>query len=193
MLEWLKHIDQQLFLFLNGMHSTAFDEIMWLISNKFIWIPLYLLIIYWFFKYNPENGWIWLIGIILLVIATDQLTSSILKPGFGRLRPCHDPKISHLVHNVKRCGGLYSFVSGHSANSFAIATFCFLLLRENLKYIWLLFIWAAVIAYSRVYLGVHYPGDILIGGIIGIIVAILFFRLTKKINLKRKEKKLQQV
>jgi len=188
MLEWLDKADKELFLFLNGMHNPFFDEVMWMVSNKFLWIPIYILLVYFMFKYYNQEGLVWLIGIIILVILTDQFTSTLLKPSFGRLRPCHDPEIMALVHNVKRCGGLYGFVSGHSANSFAIATFSFMIFYNKLRYIWLLFPWAVVIAYSRIYLGVHYPGDILIGAIIGIIFGLTLFHFTSKIYQKRKDK-----
>jgi undecaprenyl-diphosphatase len=175
MIEWLESIDQQVTLFLNGFHHPIMDQVMWIITIKYTWIPLYLFIIYQLFKAFNNSGWYWLVGIILLVIATDQLTSSVIKPFFGRLRPCHDPEINYLIHNFKKCGGLYSFVSGHSANSFAIATFVFLLFKNRFTKTWVIFIWAIIIAYSRVYLGVHYMGDIVVGGTIGAVLGIGFF------------------
>ena len=182
MIEWLEQLDQQATLFLNGFHSPLMDKIMWIITIKFTWIPLYLLLVYFLFKFYKKEAWYWLIGILLLVIATDLFTSSFLKPLTGRLRPCHDPELQTIIHNYNKCGGLYSFVSGHSANSFAIATFIFMVLKSKLRYIWTLFLFAALVAYSRVYLGVHFLGDILVGGIIGSFFALAIFKITLKIQ-----------
>ena len=167
MIEWLKEIDEAAFLFLNGFHSPAFDKIMWFITTIQTWIPLYALIIFFIFRQFKWQGLWVLLGVAVLITITDQLTSSIMKPFFERLRPCHDETIKHLVHNYMRCGGLYSFVSGHSANSFAIATFVFLLFKKRYPVFGWLFLWATIVAYTRVYLGVHFPGDIIVGGAIG--------------------------
>jgi len=180
MIEWLEHIDQQLFLWLNGFHSPFFDQVMWIISVKWTWVPLYLLIIAGIFvKFRKEGFWA-LLAFIVLIAITDQVTSGLLKPLVGRLRPCHDPELEGLVHNVKRCGGQYSFVSGHASNSFAIAMFTFMLFRLVFNGVWILFIWAALVAYSRVYLGVHFPADILLGGGIGMLFAWIVFLVLRK-------------
>ncbi len=184
MIDQLESLDQQITLFLNGFHSSFMDQVMWVITYQYTWVPLYILLLYFLIKHYPKDWWLWLIGIVLLITATDQFTSSLLKPWIGRLRPCHDPEISPLIHNYKKCGGLYSFVSGHSANSFAVATFFFLLLKDRLRFIGLLFLYATVVAYSRVYLGVHYLGDILVGGMIGSLFAMAFLKLVKLTSQK---------
>ncbi len=189
MIDWLEKIDQELFLFLNGLHSPFFDQVMWVISAKATWIPLYLVLLYLLYRNYQKEWFFWLIGIGLLILVTDQITSSLLKPFIGRLRPCHDPEINYLVHNVKKCGGLYGFVSGHSSNSFAIAIYFFLLFKNRFAYIWLLFIWAAIVAYSRVYLGVHYPGDIFTGGLLGILFGWLIYRFSSSMINRYQNKK----
>jgi undecaprenyl-diphosphatase len=167
MIEYLKLIDQELFLFLNGFHNEFFDGIMYWITRQETWYPFYLIAIIWMFWKFRKKAFIPLMLIILAITITDQVTSGLMKPLFERLRPCHNPDIQQFVHTVNGCGGLYGFASGHAANSFALATLLFLFFRQNGRYWALLFLWAAMVAYSRVYVGVHYPGDIIVGGLIG--------------------------
>jgi undecaprenyl-diphosphatase len=177
MLDFLDHIDRIIFLFLNGLHSTFWDQVMWWISERFIWLPLYLLITgYLIYRYK------WKIIVILILVAllitmSDQGSVHLFKEVFKRLRPCHNPEISHLVHIVKgHCGGKYGFVSSHAANSFAVASYSLLLIR-NRYYTIFIICWALLVSYSRIYLGVHYPGDILGGAILGIVLGYVVYRL----------------
>jgi undecaprenyl-diphosphatase len=167
MIEYLKIIDQELFLLLNGFHNEFFDGIMYWITKQETWYPFYLIAIIWMFWKYGKKAVIPLLFIGLAITISDQVTSGLMKPLFERLRPCHEPEIQQWVHTVSGCGGLYGFASGHAANSFALATLLFLFFRQNSKYWAFIFLWAAVVAYSRVYVGVHYPGDILTGGLIG--------------------------
>ncbi len=176
MIDQLEQWDKSLFLWLNQAHNTVADFVMIGVSNKFVWIPLYLLLLFWLFKYDKQYVWL-AISLGLLILISDQVASGILKPWVGRLRPCHDPSISNLVHAPDGCGGKFGFASSHASNMFAIATFCWLCLRSHLKYIWLLFPWAALIAYSRIYLGVHFPGDVIVGALIGIAAGSSQFNL----------------
>ncbi len=184
MLKTLEEWDKQLFLAINGEHNGLFDFLMPWISNKYIWIPIYALLLYYLIK-NYRNKEIYvLLAIGLLIFISDQTASGFLKPTVERLRPCYDPAIKDQVHLLKGCGGQFGFASSHASNSFAIAFFCFILLRDHLKYAWLLIPWAVIIAYSRIYLGVHFPGDVIVGGIIGYVAAVLIARLFKSITLK---------
>ncbi|MBS0000677.1 MAG: phosphatase PAP2 family protein [Cyclobacteriaceae bacterium] len=167
MIEYLDRIDQEIFLLLNGFHNEFFDTIMFWITNQETWYPFYAIILIWMFWKFRRNAIIPLVLIILVITISDQVTSSLMKPFFERLRPCHDPEIQDLVHTVSGCGGIYGFASGHAANSFALATLLFLFYRQESRYWILVYLWAAIVAYSRIYVGVHYPGDIIAGGLIG--------------------------
>jgi undecaprenyl-diphosphatase len=107
-------------------------------------------------------------GAALTILISDQVTSGLMKPFFERLRPCHEERLDGVIHNYGRCGGLFGFVSSHAANTFAIATFLNLKIRDNLPYLKWIFLWAFIISYTRIYLGVHYPFDILLGAVIGV-------------------------
>ncbi len=167
MIEWLIDIDTQLFLFLNGIHSPTFDTLMFRISGNLIWAPLYIGILYLLFnKYGLKGLWL-LLGIALVVTLADQISVHFFKNVFERLRPCHNPEIKELVHTVSRCGGKYGFVSSHAANTFGVAMFLHLVLSKK----WFsisIFLWASLVSYSRIYLGVHYPGDIIVGALLGL-------------------------
>ena len=142
------------------------------------WIPFYgLLITLIIWKFRWKSIYI-LITIALLITACDQFTSSFMKPFFGRLRPCHDPIIQNAVHLVTEgCGGKHGFASSHAANTFGLAMFLWLLMKPFFRYMALMFLWAALVSYSRVYVGVHYPGDILIGGLVGVLTGWVCYRL----------------
>lgn len=170
MIESLNNLDTKLFLFLNGIHSPFWDKVMWAFSGFKIWIPMYLLIIaYIIYKYK-WNAIITLVFIVLVVTIADQISVQAFKNVFERLRPCHNPAIEDIVHLVKnKCGGKYGFVSSHAANTFAVAFFLSKLFNHR-NFSIFIFIWALVVSYSRIYLGVHYPFDILGGAILGGII-----------------------
>ncbi|MCK5103428.1 MAG: phosphatase PAP2 family protein, partial [Cyclobacteriaceae bacterium] len=127
-----------------------------------------------------------IIGILFVILASDQFTSSFMKPFFGRLRPCHDPGIGYLVHIANTCGGQFGFASGHAANSFGIAMFIWMVFRNYWRWTWVIFLWAFTVAVSRIMIGVHYPGDILIGGLIGAFFGWLMFMLTSEVFFRIK-------
>lgn len=169
--------DRSLFLLLNGLHTSWLDPVMMLISSKWIWIPFYLFLLYRLWVIYKKDCLKILFSVALLITLTDQ-TSGLIKDAVKRPRPTHQEGLSVLVHTVDGYkGGKFGFVSSHAANSFAIALFIGLLLSRKRSMIPLigLFIWASLVSYSRIYLGVHYPGDILGGALIGVIEACLFF------------------
>ncbi len=194
-MDYLVKIDEQLFLFFNGMHSSFFDEVMWWVSDTFIWAPFYILLYVIILRKrwgnnvrNYKTAVLVLLVAGLTILLTDQLTSGFMKPFFERLRPSHEPGLEGLVHlvadengNLYR-GGTYGFASSHAANAFAIAVYVASLIRGRVIWVVMIF-WAALVAYSRIYLGVHYPGDVLAGAAIGSLIAWLttkiYYRLEK--------------
>ncbi|PVY38703.1 phosphatase PAP2 family protein [Pontibacter virosus] len=174
MLEKLEKLDQELFLYLNEQQSPFWDAVMVTVSNKYFWIPFYLLLIgYIIWRYKLQS-----IPMLLMAVAgiglADYVASGIFKPYFARLRPCHDPEISELVNLVRGCGGRFGFLSSHASTGFALAVFFNLILGDRyLIFKIVLVIWAVVVSYSRIYLGVHYPGDIVGGALVGTGTAML--------------------
>lgn len=174
----LLELDRSLFLFLNELNSPWMDPIMYFLTDGRVWMPLYILIGYLIYtQFKKESLWI-LAGIILSIIITDQITTTFMKPFFARLRPSHEPSLQGLVHTVNNYfGGLYGFASSHAANTFGVTMFLWLILRQHYRWAAFLFIWPIVMSYSRIYLGVHYPGDIMGGTLIGLLTGWLVFRL----------------
>lgn len=172
----LERLDQQLFLFLNSLNSPFFDQVMHTISGRLIWVPLYLsIIIYLGIKFK-RKFLIILIFIILAATLSDQ-ASVLVKNLVQRLRPCNEPSLKGLVHLVKgECGGLYSFVSSHATNSFDVAFLSLLFIKRRWFSISII-IWALVIGYSRIYLGVHFPGDVICGSILGAFIGWSMYQL----------------
>jgi undecaprenyl-diphosphatase len=180
MIEWLDEIDKALFVFLNGFHNPITDVFWSTVTNKYTWIPLYLFFIFLMFKNYGMTGWWYLIGFFITVALSDYISSGLMKPYFERLRPCHNPELQNIIHLVLGCGSKFGFVSGHSANSFSIATFIWLLFG-NRHPVWRwLFVWAAMVAYSRIAIGVHYPGDLLVGALLGLICGWMVYSVIKK-------------
>ena len=188
MIDLLEQLDKSLFLFLNSIHNESWDQIMLFISGKVEWIPLYIiLLILIILKYKRKAVWI-ILASALLILLSDQISVQVFKEGFQRYRPCHNLDIKSLVHIVNnKCGGTYGFVSSHATNSFAIATFIGLLLkRQEMKWaLLLLVVWAAIVSYSRIYLGVHYPSDVVGGALLGITLAWGMFYFLKKTLFKK--------
>ncbi|HNW56413.1 MAG TPA: phosphatase PAP2 family protein [Bacteroidales bacterium] len=180
----LEHLDQQLFLFLNSMHSTFWDPIMVALSGKLIWAPLYLAILI-YLGYRYKRKFLVIIGLLALsVLLADQGSVQIFKNTVQRLRPCHEPSLEGLVHIVNgKCGGQFGFVSSHAANSFNIAVVSLLFIRKRWYSISIV-LWAIIVGYSRIYLGVHYPGDVICGSLYGILVGWFIYKLYISIDNK---------
>jgi undecaprenyl-diphosphatase len=179
LIEW----DKALFLYLNSLHAPGLDPVMKVLTGKLFWIPLYAFLLYFLVRHFGKQSWVLLLGIVLTIVVADQVCSSLLKPLVARLRPTHEPTLAGMVHIVAGYrGGTYGFASSHAANTIGIATFFYLVFGRTHKWILLLFAWAALVCYTRIYLGVHYPGDILGGAIVGTLAAWGSFWLTKKIK-----------
>lgn len=184
MLDFLIDIDSQIFLFLNSFHLPYFDHFMMAFTGKFIWVPMYASILFILFR---RFGWkvaiCYTIAIPVVIACADQLCATILRPWIERLRPSNIANpISEFVHIVDGYrGGKYGFPSCHAANSFALASFLALLFA-NRRFTIFIFAWAIINSYSRLYLGVHYPGDLIIGAIVGSCIGYVGYRLTKSIS-----------
>jgi undecaprenyl-diphosphatase len=179
MLQELLQLDKDFFIYLNGLGTPQWDNLFQFISHKLSAVPLYIfLLILSFRKFGLKQTLVLLVSVALLITVTDQL-SNFFKYGVARLRPCHDPEIIPVMRLVKSyCGGQYGYFSAHAANAFAIAVFFGSILKSTIKYIGVfLVLWAAFVAYSRIYLGVHFPLDIITGAVLGSLFGWLFVKL----------------
>ncbi len=183
------HLDQQLFLILNSANSPFWDKVMHTISMVVVWFPLYLAILIYLGIRHKRKFLIIIVFIIVAVTLSDQI-ALLIKNSVHRLRPCHEPSLEGLVHLVNgRCGGLYGFVSSHAANAFNVALLSLMFIKKK-WYTISIIIWAAIVGYSRIYLGVHYPGDVICGSILGALIGWTVYRLydmTDRNILQKKE------
>ncbi|MBW7867636.1 MAG: phosphatase PAP2 family protein [Brumimicrobium sp.] len=189
MIDWIKSIDQYILLLINGAHTPLLDNLMWWISRTTTWFPLYLLLfIIVYKKYSLKSAiWFTIIGLVAVGV-TDFTATYLFKYNFMRYRPSHNLNLEGLLHfyeispsNLYK-GGQYGFISGHAANSTVIALMFIQQLRGKIRHIGpLLFIWVFIVCYSRMYLGVHYPTDILAGILWGTLLSLLFHWIYRKI------------
>lgn len=186
---WLSDIDARLLLIVNGAHSPFFDAVMWCISGRWIWIPFYAVLAYLLFRrMSWKRASICLVTIGLIILAADQTCATLIRPEIGRLRPANlNNPLSSFVHVVNGYrGGRYGFPSCHAANTFALAVFMSLVIRHKWFTV-MMFSWAYIVSYSRMYLGVHYFGDLFCGATIGSLFAVLFYYLQnylfKRLNI----------
>jgi undecaprenyl-diphosphatase len=186
MFDQLLQYDTELFLYLNNLGTSQWDDFWITYTTKIYWAPFYALLLYWLYKaYDKKAFLITVLFVGLMILFTDQITN-LFKHGFERSRPCHVDALMHQMRIVREgCGGRFGFFSGHASNSMAIAVFVGLMLKNKFKYlIYALVVWAMVMAYSRIYVGVHYPLDIFCGMIFGAFSGLLFYKWNRYFIIK---------
>ena len=186
MMKLIQNIDTWFLLLINSHHNSFVDHVMWFASGISNWFPLYLVILVFIIITYKKDSWLVILLILPLILLSDQLASGVIKPWVHRLRPSHEPGLENILHYVRNYrGGLYGFVSSHSANFFAAGTYLMMTVAKRIKWLPLVIIpVVGLVIYSRMYLGVHYPSDIICGAILGILLgrmkAAIYKRLTRK-------------
>ncbi len=178
-IECLQQADEAVFLALNGAHCAYADSVMWLFSGRWADMLPVLALLYVAYRSGWKCGLMIVLAVALTVVLSDQIASSLIKPLVCRLRPSHAEHLCAYILNGHR-GGMYGFVSSHAANSFGVAVLLILLSRNRLVAISML-LWAAVVSCSRIYLGVHYPGDILCGALVGVAMAFVVSKFAERL------------
>lgn len=179
--------DKEVFLYLNNLGSSGFDQFWILLSETWIWVPLYMIFLYLLFRSFRLRSLIFILIFIALGVTVSDQLAGIFKAGIGRFRPCHDPTLEGLMREVK-CGGQFGFYSSHASNTFFIATYMSLLLKNKFKILpYVLLFWAAIVSYSRIYLGVHFPMDLIMGGFMGFLIGGLFATITQNVLNKQQK------
>lgn len=183
MLEQLIEWDKAFFLFLNNTHTQFLDHFMWIYTGRLTWAPLVVSLLFVLSRRNWKEATLVVVALALTITLCDQFASTLCKPYFARFRPAQDPEFSPLVQIVNGYrGGRYGFISSHAANSFGAVVLLSLIFRNRLFTVTAI-VWALVNCYSRIYLGVHYPGDILAGTVAGIAIAWIIYIMWKKVRL----------
>lgn len=178
MLDEILSLDRRVFIYLNGFGSERWDGLFWFLTHQLNWTPFFLFLFYLIFKKVGAKNTLLIMGFIaLLILITDQ-TTNFFKYEFKRLRPSSDPELNTFIHYIKgKTSKTFSFFSGHAANSMAAAIFIYTVLKPHYRMMWLIFLWPIVFAYTRIYLGFHYPIDILCGYLCGFITSWLMLKL----------------
>ena len=180
MVDQLLQYDKELFLFLNNLGMPIWDDFWLMVTNKLTFIPLYAILLFLIYrKLGVKTLLLLILVIVALITFTDQVTN-LFKDGFERLRPCREDGVKEFMRYIAPRCGKYGFFSGHSSNTMAVAVFAGLLLKPHYKkLIFILLFWSAVVAYSRIYIGVHYPLDIICGMAFGAISGFGFYKFQK--------------
>lgn len=181
MLEKIQELDTRLLVYLNGLGSENYDKFWLIITNQLYWTPFFLFLFFLIYKKIGGKQTLYVLLFIAILIAFTDQTTNLFKHTFERLRPCNNPDLKSVIRIVQ-VRNSYSFFSGHAANTMAVATFLFLILRDRFKYLGFLFLWPLIFAYSRIYLGLHYPGDILTGYFFGALFGSLLYLVYRKLK-----------
>lgn len=173
--ELIVYWDYTAWYYLNTVwHNSVLDAIIPYLRNQWTWAPLYLFLAIFMPMNFKKKGWMWCVFFLLSFTLSDYISASIVKPYFHRIRPCNNPYLSQVVHNIVDCGSGFSFPSSHAANHFCLAIFSAITLHKKAKWIWpVALTWAFLVAYAQVYVGVHFPFDVLFGGLLGTVTGII--------------------
>ncbi|HCU44945.1 MAG TPA: phosphatase PAP2 family protein [Sphingobacterium sp.] len=184
MIDQIVHIDQEIFLAINqGLSNPVFDWLLPILRNPYTWAPLYLFLVIFFIKTYGKTGILIVVMTLATFGASDAVSSHLIKKSIKRVRPCNDIVFKQEVNIRVRCGSGFSFTSSHATNHFALAFFWIVLFRRKWKHaMWLCITWATLISISQIYVGVHYPFDILCGAILGILIGLATGYIFKKIK-----------
>ncbi len=182
LVELFHSIDNRIFYLINShLSSSRLDGFMIMLRTPITWVPFYALMLFLFYKKSPELCFAIVVASIVTFGLTDFISASVFKPFIGRVRPCYDESLNFSVRNIVGCGGRYSMPSSHASNHAGLATFWFLIALKFYKEKWhLLWLWAGAICYAQIYVGVHFPSDILVGALLGMVIAFLIFTVFKK-------------
>ena len=189
--DWLYHIDKNIFKAINSNGAVpALDGLISQLRNLYTWIPLYVILIFWLFRYHRQYAWQLLLLSLVCFGFTDMVSAKILKPMIGRIRPCYDQDLVSFIRILIPCGGKYSMPSTHASNHFGIAALWFfsVQLMNGRKWYWLFF-WGLLIGYAQVYVGKHYPFDIVVGSVFGFMAGYVFALIFKRWSIRHREVK----
>lgn len=180
-MDYLLNLDKNIFLYFNNLGSPKWDQLWLFITNKWSSIPLYIVLLYLLYKKLSLNSFLIILVLVALLITCTDQTANIFKSNFQRLRPCQLPFNDRSIANC----GKFGFFSAHAASSMSLAVFLGFTLRRYYKFIFIgLLIWSFLLGYSRIYVGVHYPGDVIVGFLIGALYGGVFHQLNKFLNQK---------
>lgn len=183
MLDQINQWDKDVILFINSFHNDFVDSFMIFMSDRFVWIPLYLSIIFVLIFVFKKDFWKHLLTILVVFFLTEKTSAALAKPFFERLRPCHEPSIESLLHLPDGCGGQFGFFSTHAANTFGLAIVLIFALPKQWKWFGIsILVWSIIVSFSRVYLAAHYTTDVLVGWFDGFLIASFTLYFAKKIT-----------
>lgn len=189
-IDTLVHLDRELFTFINSVASSpSVDWLFKSLRNALTWIPLYAFVLYWVLSRHRKYAWQFILFTLVVFAVTDFVSASVLKPMFARLRPCHDPVLQPVLRDLVGCGGQYGMPSSHASNHFGLASFWYFTITwMSKRRWWWLWLWAILVCYAQVYVGKHFPGDIIVGAVFGTCVGILLALLYRTWLLKSQKK-----